>query len=469
MKEKSLPFRQIEWWVVTLVFLAIVLLNILDSGFIYNKPTDYQISVYFAQLFIPVILFLSFYLIHMKIIPGYLKEKKSWKYIAWSVLLFFGSFVLTGAFSTGAEITEDFFMPFYFNSIAVYIGYLLFAYVLEQVLAPPRLKNYSAFNTARLIAIYLFVFLFLIQFQKFRTEPIAIVFAFIIPGIVLIALYNFFLIYRNRKKGRIQSANYFLALLEFAILLVFLTIGINAHSFSPVFVGLAVMILVAVVLIPASNLIFEKYDDYLGQLNSLETKVSQTTANLDFLRSQINPHFLFNALNTLYGTALQENAERTSEGIQKLGDMMRFMLHENNQDKIPVEREKEYLMNYVDLQNLRIKGHDNIEVTFNRNEESCTGEIAPMLLIPFVENAFKHGVSLQKKSWVKISLRCMAGSIHLDVNNSIHRPLDDMEKNSNGIGLENVRQRLNLLYPENHELVIRENDSEYFVHLSIKL
>ncbi|MFD2201192.1 sensor histidine kinase [Shivajiella indica] len=469
MKEKSLPFRQIEWWVVTVVFLAIVLLNILDSGFIYYKPTDEQISIYFAKLFIPVILFLSFYLVHVKIIPGYEKEKKTWKYLSLTFLVFIVSFILTGAFSSGANITEDFFMPFYFNSIAVYVGYLLLAYILEQALAPERFKNYSFYNAVRLIAIYVFVLLFLLQFRKFSTEPIALVFAFIIPGIGLVVLYNFFLIYRNRKRGKEKSANYFLALLEFVILLIFLIIAINVYSFSPVFVGLAVMILVAVVLIPASNLVFEKYDDYLGQLNKLETRVSQTTANLDFLRSQINPHFLFNALNTLYGTALHENAERTSEGIQKLGDMMRFMLHENNQDKIPVEREKEYLMNYVDLQNLRIKGQDNIEVVFNRNEESCTGEIAPMLLIPFVENAFKHGISLQKKSWVKISLRCLAGSIHLDVNNSIHRSTDDMEKNSNGIGLDNVRQRLDLLYPGKYELVIRENDLEYFVHLSIKL
>jgi LytS/YehU family sensor histidine kinase len=179
---------------------------------------------------------------------------------------------------------------------------------------------------------------------------------------------------------------------------------------------------------------------------------------------------MFNALNTLYGTALQENADRTSEGIQKLGDMMRFMLHENNQDKIPVEREKEYLVNYVDLQLLRIKDQENIDIVFSKGEDACSGEIAPMLLIPFVENAFKHGISLQKKSWVKISLRCLAGSVHLDVNNSIHRSNEnDPERKSSGIGLENVRQRLNLLYPGKHDLVIRENEMEYFVHLSVKL
>jgi two-component system LytT family sensor kinase len=292
----------------------------------------------------------------------------------------------------------------------------------------------------------------------------------VLPSIALIVVYNFFLIYRKQKSGKSRTANYYLALLEFTIMLVFIIIGIRANSFSPVFVGLAVTVLVAVVLIPLSNMIFKKYDAFLGEINTLSYKVDQTNANLSFLRSQINPHFLFNALNTLYGTALQEKADRTSEGIQKLGDMMRFMLHENNQDKIPVEREKEYLMNYVDLQDLRIKDQENIEVVFSRSEEPCSGEIAPMLLIPFVENAFKHGISLQKKSWVKISLRCIAGSVHLDVNNSIHRSSDsDPERRSSGIGLENVKQRLELLYPGKYELVVRENELEYFVHLSIKL
>src|SRR5690606_19224055 len=125
--------------------------------------------------------------------------------------------------------------------------------------------------------------------------------------------------------------------------------------------------------------------------------------------------------NSLYGTALQEHSEKTAEGIQKLGDMMRFMLHENNQDSIAVEREKAYLVNYVDLQLLRTSGQENIEIIFNRTETTCRGEIAPMMLIPFVENAFKHGISLQKRSWVKISLRCTEGAVHLDINNSIHR------------------------------------------------
>src|SRR5690606_9676908 len=106
-------------------------------------------------------------------------------------------------------------------------------------------------------------------------------------------------------------------------------------------------------MLPIANFVYQRQKERIGQLVNLQTELGQTSAGLSFLRSQINPHFLFNILNTLYGTALQEDAERTASGIQKLGDMMRFMLHENNQDLILLAREIEYLRNYIDLQLLR--------------------------------------------------------------------------------------------------------------------
>ncbi|HSI76963.1 MAG TPA: histidine kinase, partial [Lunatimonas sp.] len=277
--------------------------------------------------------------------------------------------------------------------------------------------------------------------------------------------------YQNKRLGNHQAARLYFWSLPVGILL---ATGIAAVAYGVhiviLTVGIGFALVTIIIIIPFSNLFFIKYDAYLSELNSLTVRVDQSSANLSFLRSQINPHFLFNILNTLYGAALQENADKTASGIQKLGDMMRFMLHENTMEKIPVEREKDYLINYVDLQELRIKGQENIALTFIKPDSTCTGEIAPMLLIPFIENAFKHGISMQKKSWVNIHLRCLAGSVHLDVTNSIHRTTsNDPEYKASGIGLENVRQRLKLLYSGKHELTIRENDTEYFVHLSIQL
>lgn len=470
MKEKILPFRQIEWWLLTLLFLAIILINVLDARFLGFNPSSQELALYSARAFIPIIMYLGFYLLHMKIVPNYQSNQKLWKLVLFSILVFFGTFILCGAFSMNAELTHDFFMPFYFNAVAIYIGYLILVYVFEQILLPPRIKDFQIFNITRLTALYFFVFLFLLQYQKIANQAVLIIYSFVLPSLVLAIVYNFFLIYGNNKSGRSKSARLYYWGLISSIGFIFLIISLTKNTPIPLLIGIGANIFLILVLFPLSNLFFKKYDSLLSEISTLSYRIDQGSANLSFLRSQINPHFLFNALNTLYGTALQENAEKTSEGIQKLGDMMRFMLHENNQDKIPVEREKEYLVNYVDLQLLRIKEQENIDIIFSQGQETCIGEIAPMLLIPFVENAFKHGISLQKKSWVKISLRCLAGSVHLDVNNSIHRSIsDDPERKNSGIGLENVRQRLNLLYTGKHELVIRENEVEYFVHLSIKL
>lgn len=206
------------------------------------------------------------------------------------------------------------------------------------------------------------------------------------------------------------------------------------------------------------------------ELVSLKTALGHSTANLDFLRSQINPHFLFNALNTLYGTALQENAERTGEGIQRLGDMMRFMLQENMHEKILLTREIDYLNNYISLQKLRTQTSPDIVIDTQIEDHILGLQIAPMLLIPFIENAFKHGISLREPSHIKITLQTRDNTLYFDVHNSIHSKKDnDPEKDKSGIGLVNVKQRLKLLYHNKHELIIRENASEFFIHLTLQL
>lgn len=206
------------------------------------------------------------------------------------------------------------------------------------------------------------------------------------------------------------------------------------------------------------------------QIASLETELGQTTANLDFLRAQINPHFLFNALNTLYGMALQENSERTAQGVQMLGDMMRFMLHENHQPTILLVREVDYLRNYIALQQLRTAVSPTITLTTNLAEVHNNLHIAPMLLIPFVENAFKHGISLKQKSWISITLECRHDTLYFDVHNSLHpKSGPELEPTTSGIGLANVRQRLDLLYPGQYELIIRPTVEEFFVHLTLQM
>ncbi|WP_295792097.1 histidine kinase [Mucilaginibacter sp.] len=268
----------------------------------------------------------------------------------------------------------------------------------------------------------------------------------------------------------------------FWLLLTVITLGINI-PFNGFYSGKAsygrldflilflfIWFLQVAILVPLSLYLYKIKKERSAELTTLKTELGTSNAGLQFLRSQINPHFLFNALNTLYGTALLENAEKTGEGIQKLGDMMRFMLHENHQDKIALSRELDYLHNYIDLQNLRIASSPNINIEMQIEDIIGYYEIAPMLLIPFIENAYKHGISFKEKSWIKVNLCKKDEVLHLDVYNSIHpQKENDPERYHSGTGLENVKQRLALLYPNKHELVIRQNAQEFFVHLSITL
>jgi two-component sensor histidine kinase len=200
----------------------------------------------------------------------------------------------------------------------------------------------------------------------------------------------------------------------------------------------------------------------------LETNLNRNVAELSALRAQINPHFLFNAMNTLYATAIEESAERTSQGIQQLSDMMRFMMHENNQDRIDVQQEVTYLRNYIDLQRLRLTETDKLELKVDLDDALCLRSIAPMLLVPFVENAFKHGISFRHPSWIHIKLYCEQEQLHFSVFNSLHpRHEEDPEKHSSGIGLVNVQKRLELLYPKTHNLKIHRTEKEFSINLDL--
>lgn len=219
---------------------------------------------------------------------------------------------------------------------------------------------------------------------------------------------------------------------------------------------------------PISWLIYRERKDRILQLRGVEQELVKSTASLQFLRSQINPHFLFNALNTLYGTALREKAPDTASGIQQLGDMMRFMLHDNQLDFIPMEREIAYLQHYMALQKLRTQSAPGIDIQYDIAEASCQHPIAPMILIPFVENAFKHGISLREPSWIHLSLTCDESAIRFEIRNSVHEQSpNDPEIKQSGIGLQNVRERLEHIYPGKHRLEIEQDNSEFVARLII--
>ncbi len=472
MQSKGLDFRQVEWWMVTTAILTAFLFILFGYRPQFYNDSGHAIFKFSSRLLILAVLYGSFHLIHMVLIPKYQKEENKWPSVVWIVLTGIVSFGIIALFGFNADLIKAPFPAFYLGVIVLYVCYLLASHVLSQALTPPKVRDFQLYNVIRLILGYLFTLLFLLQLDPIASNGPSIIFGLFLPVIFIVSLYNFYLVYGKRKSGQIKQSRWYNWGLMAVILFTFLIISAEADKEEIFFIGgLGTIAFIQLIFFPLTSLIFKKYDSYIGQIYSLSTQVNQGNASMDFLRSQINPHFLFNALNTLYASSLMENAEKTSDGIQKLGDMMRFMLHENQLPRIPLSREINYLRNYLDLQMLRFGSQDNLEIDIQINENQCAGEIAPMLLIPFVENAFKHGISSKEKSWIRLNLRCISGSVHLDLVNSAHpeKPASEQSREESGIGLENVKSRLQLVYPERHNLNIISNDTDFFVHLSIQL
>ena len=192
-------------------------------------------------------------------------------------------------------------------------------------------------------------------------------------------------------------------------------------------------------------------------------------SELKFLKSQINPHFFFNTLNSLYALTLKKS-DLAPEIVLRLSEMMRYMLYESNEKKVSLEKEINYVKNYIELEKLR-QGH-KFDITFDIKGEIKSQMIAPLMFIPFLENSFKHGLDNQIKSgFVTIDLDLRDASVELAIENSKPPsiPKKNIEKKSGGIGLQNVKRRLKLLYPQRHKLNIEEKPNTFKVYLNIQL
>lgn len=188
-------------------------------------------------------------------------------------------------------------------------------------------------------------------------------------------------------------------------------------------------------------------------------------SELSFLRSQISPHFMFNLLNSMVSLA-RKKSDLLEPMLIKMSEILRYMLYEKDDSKIPIDKENAYLTNYIDLQILRFG--KKVRVNFTSKIENESLLIEPMLLIPFVENAFKHGTGLVKEPTIDIELKTNTEGIFFRVKN-IKSPAQAAESKdtSSGIGLVNVKRRLDLLYNKKHNLEIIDSESSYQVSLTI--
>ena len=211
---------------------------------------------------------------------------------------------------------------------------------------------------------------------------------------------------------------------------------------------------------------------YRGVIDSIsrekekkEKKAQQMAAELRFLRSQINPHFLFNTLTNVVSLARMKS-NMTEPSLIKLSELLRYSLYESDKEKVLLDKEIEYLLNYIDLQRMRFGDNVSIELEITNNCPDFL--IEPMLLISFIENAFKHGVGMLEHPFIQIRLNVNRESLLFTVVNN-YNPLHLSKDSEGGIGLSNIRERLKLLYPRKHTLKIDDSKEIFKVELYIEL
>jgi sensor histidine kinase YesM len=186
-------------------------------------------------------------------------------------------------------------------------------------------------------------------------------------------------------------------------------------------------------------------------------------AELAFLKSQINPHFLFNTLNNIYSLAYQQS-DKTPAAILKLSEIMRYMLYESNEDMVDLSKEIRYLENYIELQRLRFKNQAYVSLYING--EAQNQKIMPLVLISFVENAFKHGVATDENHPIEISISIQPDTLKFKVSNKVNKLNKD---EAGGIGLINVKTRLDLFYKDHYNLEIDSRPDFYTSELLLEL
>ncbi len=192
-----------------------------------------------------------------------------------------------------------------------------------------------------------------------------------------------------------------------------------------------------------------------------ELENQKLMAELAYLKSQVNPHFLFNTLNNIYSLAYKQSPE-TPDAIMKLSLLMRYMLYESNDTLVSLQKEVDHIQNFIDLQKLRLREQTSIKFNIQGNLDGK--QIAPMMLMTLVENAFKHG--LVSKNEVGIIINLVVGSDYL-LFSTINNSSTHKKREYGGIGLQNLRRRLNLLYANKHELALEEKENTFYATLKL--
>lgn len=219
------------------------------------------------------------------------------------------------------------------------------------------------------------------------------------------------------------------------------------------------------ILIVVSGTAFKVYAEWnRNERKKSEIEMQKSSTELHFLKHQLSPHFLFNSLNSIYSLTTKKSND-APEAVITLSELMRYMLYETNNEFVTLQKELEYIQNYLKLQRLRIANNEN--VTLNIHGSISNQKIRPLLLISFIENAFKYGTDFKGNTEVKIDIRVKNEELYFECVNLIGNR--KIEVDSSGIGLQNTKDRLELLYPEKYLLFIGEKKGRFIVNLTLKL
>lgn len=235
------------------------------------------------------------------------------------------------------------------------------------------------------------------------------------------------------------------------------------QSLTLVFIGVYLIVFIA----SAFALLQQNYHalakNQMLKNNILESELKLKEQKLNYLKMQIHPHFLFNTLNTLYGFALQKS-DNTPHMILKLSNLLDYLLYQVDAPWVELGQEIRHIQDYIELEKLRFQ--DALDINFTLDGDWEHQSIAPMLLLPFVENAFKHGSRQNGTLLIRIHLKAVGGQLHFQISNTCESSVD--QERGKGIGLQNIQKRLNLLYEGQHHLSMEFKNNLFVVNLQLK-
>ena len=287
---------------------------------------------------------------------------------------------------------------------------------------------------------------------------------FLIPHYLLTKKYMLFILYSIYT---LIISTYLILMTIFASL-IFLS-NLNIDKMPPMskhYVFILILVYLIVLIVSFVHLLHHNFQtesknkELLNKI--LETQLQIKDQELQYLKKQIHPHFLFNTLNTIYGFALKQS-KATPDIILKLSNLLDYILYQVNKPVVPLKEEVLHIEEYIELEKIRFQ--DTLKVTFSSADISEEKKIAPMLLIPFVENAFKHGNLKDGYLTINIDVNLKNDELHFSIQNTVKQELGN-NKNQ-GIGLKNIKKRLDLIYPDRHDLSIETKDGWFVVRLVI--